>query len=131
MQQGNSTQPHLRLVSSDGTEPPQQQYTNTGSDGGGGNMEVRVKRLEEDVRDIKNTLGALHILCTKINTRLEHTPTTLGMIIMIITVFLGALAIPQIPNIINSSKKQTEQENNEPQRSHSQGQAQPVHQGTP
>lgn len=94
------SRPNLLLVSNEGSTPSRQRFSN---DGSGGGMD-RIGRLEEDVKDIKDTLKGLVPMLSAINERTKNMPTTLGMTVIIITIFLGALAIPNIPNIIDALK---------------------------
>ncbi|MDX2072909.1 MAG: hypothetical protein SFX19_00930 [Alphaproteobacteria bacterium] len=118
---------HLKLVSNAGSDPLPQQYFNTGSGGGGGDMDGRVKRLEDDVRDIKTVLRNVELLLTGIKTRLDHTPTTIAMVIMILTVFGLGIAVPSINNSLNKPTGVAD----EPKRSTKTEQAPAVYQGAP
>jgi len=76
-----------------------------GNGGDGGDiMELRVQRLEEDMREVKNTLSRLEPLIVRIDERQKHLPTNTTLIISLITIFAAGLAIPQLSNIIAAFK---------------------------
>jgi len=84
-------------------------YRATSSGGGdGGDIMYRIGRLEEDVKEIKSVLNRLEPYLIRIDEKLKHIPTTIQLVIMIITIFSIAIGIANLPNIINAVKGKSE-----------------------
>jgi len=97
---------HLALVSNSSSVSNSAKTFSGGSGGGsGGDMEVRLTKVEGDVATIKSALGRLEPIIGEINTRtvkieadLKHTPKTIPMVFGMLTIFAMGYIIPQMPS---------------------------------
>lgn len=92
--------PHLDLVINRGSEPIPQITYGGGGEGGGDDMESRIKRLEDDMRDIKKLLADISIVLTRVDERSKITATIADIAYLPKRIELWGLAVAIILAII-------------------------------
>lgn len=103
----------VALLVANNAKTPQQQpvgyLTGGGSGGGDIGLEIRVTRLEDDVKGIRDTLVRLEPLLVRIDERQNHFATTSDIAKLptrweLALILISFLAVTQIPSILGAIK---------------------------